>query len=106
VRALRDAQDDARANPGSVYVDLGLVVANPDGMPWGPDSLTVRLRRLATQANVVQRFHDPQHSFATLLLADSAGVREVSELLRGLVQDRHIIDLRAQHEGVRAVSRQ
>ncbi len=82
LRAHKEAQDAVKAEASEAYTDLDLVFPNPDGAPWPPDSFSVKFGKLARTAGCQGfRLHDLRHSFATLVLADSVSIREVSEML-------------------------
>jgi integrase len=82
LRAHKEAQDAVKSNASEAYRDLDLVFPNPDGAPWPPDSFSVQFGKLARTAGCQGfRLHDLRHSFATLMLADSVSIREVSDML-------------------------
>lgn len=75
-------QDAVKKTAGDTYCNLGLVVPNPDGSPWPPDSFSVQFARLARTAGCQGfRLHDLRHAFATLTLADGVSIRDVSDML-------------------------
>jgi integrase len=82
LQAHKEAQDAVKANAGEAYTDLDLVFPNPDGAPWPPDSFSVQFGKLARTVGCQGfRLHDLRHAFATLMLADSVSIREVSDML-------------------------
>ncbi len=82
LQAHKAAQDAVKAEAGATYSDMDLVLPNPDGTPWPPDSFSVQFARIARTAGWQGfRLHDLRHAFATLTLADGVSIREVSDLL-------------------------
>ena len=60
----------------------GLVFCKPDGIPYGPDTISAAFRALALKTgNDGLRFHDLRHTHASLMLVTGAHLKVVSERL-------------------------
>jgi integrase len=78
----RARQTELKWPLGTMYKDLGLVFATPEGNPLHPNTLALRLGRLMAEAKVPRiRFHDLRHTSATLMLANGEHPKIVSERL-------------------------
>lgn len=68
---------------GAEPIDLDLVFALPDGMPYDPDVAGRRFERRAAECPRVPRirFHDQRHTHATLLLENGESLGYVAERL-------------------------
>jgi len=83
LRSHRIGQLAERLAAGSAYRDYGLVFTVPGGAPISPSNLLKReFLPLIEAAKVPKiRFHDLRHTHATMLLADGANPKVVSERL-------------------------
>ncbi|TDA65526.1 MAG: site-specific integrase [Clostridia bacterium] len=78
----RARQAEEKLLMGEDYNDLGLVLAQPDGSPINPSTLSGQFRRLAAKAGLHGlRFHDLRHTHATLTLKAGVHPKIVSERL-------------------------
>jgi integrase len=77
----RAAQAENRLRFGAAYNDLGLVFATPLGAPIDASHLRRQWLRVCRAANVKLRWHDLRHVHASLLLAQGANPKVVSERL-------------------------
>ena len=77
----RSRQAKERLLIGSAYKDQGLVFANADGSPEGPDSITARFREFRDDHGFSLRFHDLRHDFASRLVMGGVDLYRVKELL-------------------------
>lgn len=76
--SLQNAQDDAKARLGA-WTSI-LVVADLDGHPIEPDTLSRRFRSVARRAKMPARtrLHDLRHSAAVLMLTQGVPIHIVS----------------------------
>jgi integrase len=85
LQAHKVEQAKERLLIGKGYQDYGLVVANVDGTPYPPDSLTSSfasmIRRTKDKELKRLRFHDLRHSHATQLFRQGIHPKIVSERL-------------------------
>ena len=94
LRAHHTAQLRARMRAGAAWHDHGLIFCQPDGLPWNPDHVSRRFRRVAAEAGVpVIKLHEARHSAISLMR--DAGVRSVDPHSRGRAFRRR--DLRQVH---------
>src|SRR5450759_3552275 len=78
----RERQDEFRRQFGTDYrSDLDLIIANPDGTPLKPDSVSGTVSRLCRVLGLPKgaSLHTIRHSHASLLLADGVDLATVSE---------------------------
>jgi integrase len=78
----RKRQDEFRRQFGPDYrIDLDLIIANPDGTPLKPDSVSGTVSRLCRVLGLPKgaSLHTIRHSHASLLLADGVDLATVSE---------------------------
>ena len=79
LRTHKATQDAVRARE---YADNDLVLPNPDGTPWPPDSFSVEFGKLARAAGCRGfRFHDLRHTFATFSPSSGGSIKDVQALL-------------------------
>lgn len=79
----RKVQESRRRAAGGAWCDeWGLAFTDEAGAPINPMRVTMEFRRLVRQLDVpVIRFHDLRHTHASLLLAQEAPIKLVSERL-------------------------
>jgi len=78
----RAGQAAERLSLGAGYRDLDLVLAQWDGSPWKPESISTLFRAVVRRAGLGHvRFHDLRHSHATQLLRLGVPAKVVSERL-------------------------
>jgi integrase len=78
----RERQDEFRRQFGTDYrSDLDLIIANPDGTPLKPNSVSGTVSRLCRVLGLPKgaSLHTIRHSHASLLLADGVDLATVSE---------------------------
>jgi integrase len=78
----RERQDEFRRQFGTDYrSDLDLIIANPDGSPLKPNSVSGTVSRLCRVLGLPKgaSLHTIRHSHASLLLADGVDLATVSE---------------------------
>jgi integrase len=78
----RERQDEFRRQFGPNYrSDLDLIIANSDGTPLKPDSVSGTVSRLCRMLGLPKgaSLHTIRHSHASLLLADGVDLATVSE---------------------------
>ena len=82
LQAHRTAQQQTRELLGAAFQDHGLVLPEPDGMPWSPNAFSKAFRLLLTRCDLpLVRFHDLRHGHATQLLKQGVHPKIVSERL-------------------------
>jgi integrase len=82
LKRQRAAQAAERLSLGAGYRDLDLVLAQWDGTPWKPESISTLFRAVVRRAGLGHvRFHDLRHSHATQLLRLGVPAKVVSERL-------------------------
>lgn len=83
LRRERHEQQDRRAASGTAWRDQwGLVFTTADGGPIDPMQVTNEFRRLVRSSDLpVIRLHDLRHTHASLLLAQGAPIKLVSDRL-------------------------
>jgi integrase len=82
LEAHRLRQDEFRRQFGPDYrSDLDLIIANPDGTPLKPNSVSGTVSRLCRVLGLPKgaSLHTIRHSHASLLLADGVDLATVSE---------------------------
>jgi integrase len=80
----RERQDEFRRQYGPGYrSDLDLIIANPDGTPLKPDSVSGTVSRLCRMLGLPKgaSLHTVRHSHASLLLERGVDLATVSERL-------------------------
>jgi integrase len=80
----RERQDEFRRQFGPGYrSDLDLIIANPDGTPLKPDSVSGTVPRLCRMLGLPKgaSLHTVRHSHASLLLEKGVDIATVSERL-------------------------
>jgi integrase len=82
VRVHRDRQSADRDAAGDDWIDIGLVFTTATGRHVEPRNLNTAFARLVARAGVRPiRFHDLQHTCATLLLSRGVSPRMVMDIL-------------------------
>ncbi len=82
LRPRQDRQRFARQVAGNRWHEWGLVFASTIGTPLGSSNVTHHFQRLLAAAGLPrQRFHDPRHCRATLMLEQHVPGRVVMEVL-------------------------
>jgi len=82
LRQHRQEQNEQRALYGLGYANLNLVFARPDGQPYNPDKIGVRIRRVMQSAGLTGvSLHSLRHSHASELLSKGAPITAVAERL-------------------------
>jgi integrase len=82
LRTHRAVQSEERLRWGAAYQDAGLVFARANGNSLHPDFVTKHFNLLVAKSRLSRiRLHDLRHTHASLLLAQGAHLKTVSERL-------------------------
>jgi integrase len=82
LREHRAAQNRDRLIAGPDWRDTGLVFTTSIGTPLDGGNVTKRFQRILAEANLPrQRFHDLRHAYASYLISEGLGPRQVMEAL-------------------------
>lgn len=85
VKALKKARNDyllAKRTQGLGFTDSDLVICQPNGKPFRPESVTQKWERFVASNGLKPiRFHDLRHSAATALLEAGADIKTVQQRL-------------------------
>lgn len=78
LRTQQARQDELRLLAGDRWQEWGLVFTSSRGTPLDPSNANARLRTLLETTGLPrQRFHDPRHCSASLLLEGGVGMRAI-----------------------------
>lgn len=85
VKALKKARNDyllAKRTQGLGFTDSDLIICQPNGKPFRPESVTQKWERFVASNGLKPiRFHDLRHSAATALLEAGADIKTVQQRL-------------------------
>ncbi|MEG2455418.1 MAG: tyrosine-type recombinase/integrase [Oscillospiraceae bacterium] len=82
LRRKRDQQQRLCSAKGEVFSETGLVVTNPQGIPVGPNNLSLSFCRFLKRHNLPKiTLHGLRHTFATLASAQGAPLFDIGKAL-------------------------